>query len=64
MERFRFFIPTVPIIHFPYTQHNGSEFDKVFKKWAETKNDIPWDTFELWKELVIQNIKQILKDYD
>lgn len=40
------------------------QFDEVFKKWAETKNDIPWDTFELWKELIIQNIKQILKDYD
>lgn len=40
------------------------QFDDVFKKWAKTQNDVPWDTFELWKELIIGNLNQILKDYD
>lgn len=40
------------------------QFDDVFKNWAKTKNDIYWDTFELWKELIIGNLKQILKIYD
>lgn len=40
------------------------QFDDVFKNWAKTKNDIPWDKFELWKELIIGNLKQILKNYD
>lgn len=40
------------------------QFDDVFKNWAKTKNDVPWDTFELWKELIIGNLNQILKDYD
>lgn len=40
------------------------QFDDIFKSWAKTQNDVPWDTFELWKELIIGNIKQILKNYD
>ena len=37
------------------------QFDDVFDKWAKTQNDVPWDTFELWKELIIGNLKQLLK---
>lgn len=37
------------------------QFDDVFNKWAKTQNDVPWDMFELWKELIIGNLKQLLK---
>lgn len=37
---------------------------KFLRNGLKTKNNIPWDKFELWKELIIGNLKQILKNYD